>query len=110
MTTRIPLPGAQVYARGIVATRHQTVDIEVTGDGSTDLDFVVVDPAGAATIVDFSDGDRFVARFQATASGRYELRVINQGACVNRLAVRVEQSTQRRRWWQLWFGHRRLCA
>ena len=114
MAPRISLPGCRVYARTVSLTRGQQVEVEVAGDGSSDLDLLVIDPTGIAVAVDMTELDTFVTRFWAQTSGSYELRIINQGHRANRFLLTVQQLERRPRWWQRWLAgsvhHRRLAV
>jgi hypothetical protein len=75
--TTVVRPGATDVIRATIYVGH-LAEVAVIGDGDTDLDLYVYDPAGRLVGYDDDPTDRCYVRFFPRMSGTYTIKVVNR--------------------------------
>jgi len=67
-----------------------SIDLDIAGDGDTDVDFRVVNAWGETLFEDVDDTDFTWTNLQRQGGGPYTLYLINRGDVYNRVRVSVD--------------------
>ncbi len=75
--TAVVRPGTTDVIKATIRVGH-LAEVVVIGDGDTDLDLYVYDPAGRLVAKDDDETDRCYVRFFPRTSGTYTIKVVNR--------------------------------
>ncbi|MDX2133033.1 MAG: hypothetical protein SFY69_13370 [Planctomycetota bacterium] len=87
VTGRVQAFATNTYTTFLVA--GQLTIIAGKGDGSTDLDMAVYDPAGRLVAWDFRADDRMLVNFIPMRTGIYRIEIRNRGRWFNDFALGI---------------------
>jgi hypothetical protein len=87
--TRERVNAGAIDSYKIVFQAGEVAEVEVRGDGDTDLDLFVHDENGNAIVKDDDGSDHCYVRFVPRWTGKFTVRVVNRGTVYNNYIIRT---------------------